>query len=175
MEPPVTIYLCLGGNLGDRMAALIDALKLLDAQSGLTMTACSAVYETEPWAVADQPNFLNLVAEFDTTLSPVELLAACKDVEAEIGRTESYRWGPRLIDVDILLYGNEHISIDVPDLQIPHIRLHERAFALVPLAEIAPDAIVPGLRATVTQLLSDVDGQDGVIRWGDAPSLSDHA
>ena len=171
MDQPVTTYLCLGGNLGDRMEALTDALKLLGSHNALSLSACSSVYETEPWAVADQPNFLNLVAAFDTTLSAVDLLAVCKDVEAEIGRTESYRWGPRLIDVDILLYGDESISIDVPDLQIPHIRLHERAFALVPLAEVAPDAIVPGRHAPVTQLLSEVNGQEGVVQWGDAPSI----
>ena len=126
MAQLVITYLCLGGNLGDRLAALTEALSMLDRQDGLRLETCSSVYETEPWAVADQPNFLNLVAAFETTLSPVDLLTACKDVEARIGRAESYRWGPRLIDVDILLYGDQVVSIADPDLQIPHARMSQR-------------------------------------------------
>ena len=171
MAQPVVTYLCLGGNLGDRLAALTGALTMLDAHHAMRMVSCSSIYETEPWAVADQPNFLNLVAGFETTLSPVDLLALCKDVEAQIGRTESYRWGPRLIDVDILLYGDQVISIPDPDLQIPHVRMHERAFALVPLAEIASDTEVPPAGTTVPTLTEAVDGKDGVVRWGSAPSL----
>ena len=171
MAQPAITYLCLGGNLGDRLAALTGALTLLDAHDGMRMVSCSSIYETEPWAVADQPNFLNLVAGFETTLSPVDLLAVCKDVEAHIGRTESYRWGPRLIDVDILLYGDKVVSIPDPDLQIPHIRMAERAFALVPLAEIASGTEVPPGGKTVQTLTDEVDGKDGVVRWGSAPSL----
>ena len=171
MAQPAITYLCLGGNLGDRLAALTGALTLLDAHDGMRMVSCSSIYETEPWAVADQPNFLNLVAGFETTLSPVDLLAVCKDVETHIGRTESYRWGPRLIDVDILLYGDEVVSISDPDLQIPHIRMTERAFALVPLAEIASGTEVTQGGKTVQTLKDEVDGKDGVIRWGSAPSL----
>ncbi len=169
MAEPLITHLCLGGNLGDRLAALTEALRVLDATPGLRLSACSSVYETEPWAIADQPNFLNIVAAFETTLTPVDLLAECKRVESLIGRTESYRWGPRLIDVDILLYGGRRISVDDPDLQIPHVRLAQRAFALVPLAEIAPDIQVPPDGTTAQALLADVDGKDGVVRWGDAP------
>ena len=170
MAEPVITYLCLGGNLGDRLAVLTEALTLLGGQPGMRMVACSSVYETEPWAVADQPHFLNLVAAYETTLAPVNLLAACKFVEAEIGRTESYRWGPRLIDVDILLYGEEVVSIPDPDLQIPHMRLRQRAFALVPLAEIAPDVRVPPGDEQVHNLLDAVDGQDGVKLFSPAPA-----
>ena len=169
MAEPVTTYLCLGGNLGDRMAALTEGLRLLDVTPGMCRTVCSSVYETEPWAVADQPNFLNLVAAYETTLSPADLLAACKVVEEEVGRVASYRWGPRLIDVDILLYGDEVVDSAEPDLLIPHPRMAQRAFALVPLAEIAPDTRVPPQGVTVRRLLDDVDGQEGVIRWGNAP------
>ena len=172
MAQPVITYLCLGGNLGDRLAALTDALTQLDAHDGMQVASCSSVYETEPWAVADQPNFLNLVAGFQTTLSPVDLLTLCKDVEARVGRTESYRWGPRLIDVDILLYGDQVVSIPDPDLQIPHIRLHQRAFALVPLAEIASDVPVPPDGVTVAVLLGRVDGKEGVVRSGGAIAIS---
>lgn len=169
MAQPVITYLCLGGNLGDRLAALTGALQILDAHQAMRRSSCSSIYETEPWAVADQPNFLNLVVGFETTLPPVELLALCKEVEDRIGRTESYRWGPRLIDVDILLYGDQVISVDDPDLQIPHMRLHQRAFALAPLAEIAAETAVPPDGSTVQQLLTAVDGKDGVVRWSEDP------
>lgn len=171
MVESVTTHLCLGGNLGDRMAALTEALQLLDATPGMMRITCSSVYETEPWAVADQPNFLNLVAAYETTLAPADLLATCKSVEDTVGRTPSFRWGPRLIDVDILLYGDEVVDLAEPDLQIPHPRMARRAFALVPLAEIAPDTRVPPQGDTVQRLLDDVDGRDGVARWA---SLPDH-
>ncbi len=167
MAEPVTTYLGLGGNLGDRLAALTQALRLLDATPGMRRIARSSVYETEPWGVADQPNFLNLVAGFETTLDPADLLAVCQSVEATVGRTASYRWGPRLIDVDILLYGEQVVNLDAPDLQIPHPRLRQRAFVLAPLAEIAPDATLPPDGTTVRTLLDGVDGKDGVVQRGD--------
>ena len=169
MAGTVTTYLGLGGNLGDRLAALTEALSLLEDTPGLRRMTCSAVYETEPWGVVDQPSFLNLVAGFETTLRPVELLAACKRVEQTVGRTESFRWGPRLIDVDVLLFGSEVISVDEPDLQVPHPRLAERAFVLVPLAEIAPDLLVPPDGEPVQGLLNSVTGKEGVNWWGVAP------
>ena len=169
MAESVTTYLCLGGNLGDRLAALTEALRLLDATPGMRRIACSSVYETEPWGVADQPNFLNLVAAYETTLAPVDLLRACQSVEAEVGRVASYRWGPRLIDMDILLYGDQIVDSSEPDLQIPHPRMTQRAFVLVPLAEIAPDLSVPPQGDTVRRLLDEVDGREGVVWWGNAP------
>ncbi len=167
MAESVTAYLGLGGNLGDRLAALTEALLLLDSTPGMRRTACSSVYETEPWGVAEQPHFLNLVAGYETTLPPVGLLAVCKKVESQVGRTESYRWGPRLIDVDILLYGDQAVSVADPDLQIPHPRMTQRAFVLIPLAEIAADAIMPGRKELIAQFISKVDGVEGVVRWGD--------
>ena len=167
--PAVTAYLGLGGNLGDRAAALAAALECLDETPGLRRIAVSDIYETEPWGVTDQPPFLNLAAAYETALPPVALLSAVKRVEAQVGRAATYRWGPRLIDVDILLYGSRVVAIASPDLRIPHIRLAERAFALVPLAEIAPDAPVPPAGRSVRQLLCAVAGEDGVRRWGDAP------
>ncbi len=171
MAGSVTTYLCLGGNLGDRMAALTEALRLLDSTPGMRRTSCSSMYETEPWAVADQPNFLNLVAAYETALSPEDLLAACKTVEAEVGRVASYRWGPRLIDVDILLYSDRVVDSAEPDLQIPHPRMTQRAFVLVPLAEIAPDTPFPARRETVRQLMEVVDDRAGVVLWGNAPPI----
>lgn len=169
MAESVTTYLCLGGNLGDRLAALTEALRLLDATPGMRRIACSSVYETEPWGVTDQPNFLNMVAAYETTLAPVDLLRACQSVEAEVGRVASYRWGPRLIDMDILLYGDQIVDSSEPDLQIPHPRMTQRAFVLVPLAEIAPDLSVPPQGNTVRRLLDAVAGREGVVRWGKAP------
>lgn len=169
MAEPVTTYLCLGGNLGDRMAALLEALQLLDATPGMMRIACSSVYETEPWAVADQPNFLNLVVAYETTREPADLLAACKSVEATVGRTPSFRWGPRLIDVDILLYGDEVVNLAEPDLQIPHARMAQRAFVLVPLAEMIPEHPVPPVGLTVRGLLDRVDDRSDVALWGEAP------
>ena len=169
MVEPVTTYLCLGGNLDDRMAALTEALRLLDSAAGMCRIACSSVYETEPWAVADQPNFLNVVAAYETTRSPEDLLTACKAVEAEVGRVASYRWGPRLIDVDILLYGDQVVDLAEPDLQIPHPRMTQRAFVLVPLAEIAGETRLPLRRETIQQLMEILDDRAGVALLGDAP------
>lgn len=170
MATPVTVYLGLGSNLGDRRAALSFALALLQAAPELTLTACSSVYETAPWGVTDQPAFLNLAAGLTTTLPPAELLAACQSVEAQVGRTPTYRWGPRAIDVDLLLYGSRVIRLDHPDLQIPHPRLRERAFALAPLAEIAASVPVPPDGATVGELLAQVAGLDGIQLWGGPPA-----
>ena len=169
MAGSVTAYLGLGGNLGDRLAALTEALALLDAAPGMRRIACSSVYETEPWGVTDQPRFLNLVVGFDTTLLPTELLALCQSVERKVGRTATYRWGPRLIDIDVLLYGNETVSMTTPDLQIPHPRMQERAFVMVPLAEIAPDLVIPSGVIPVRDLLDELDGREGVTPWVSPP------
>lgn len=169
-SPPVTAYLGLGSNLGDRRAALTQALALLDAAPGLRRRACSAIYETEPWGVAEQPPFLNLAAAFATTLPPAALLAAAQQVETQVGRRPTYRWGPRRIDIDILLYANRVIAIPDPDLQIPHPRLSQRAFVLVPLAEIAPQLAVPPDGQSILRLLQAVDGAAGVTRWADPPA-----
>jgi 2-amino-4-hydroxy-6-hydroxymethyldihydropteridine diphosphokinase len=125
------------------------------AEAG-TVAARSSLYRTQPWGVTDQDAFVNAAALVETALSPRELLAALKRIEREEGRVATYRWGPRVLDLDILTYGAERI--DEPDLVVPHARLHERAFALVPLAEIDPrwsaarDALPPGERATVVEL-----------------------
>ena len=154
-------YLGLGTNLGDREANLGKAFHLLSADPGLRLLRCSRTYETEPWGVADQPAFLNSVAEVATALAPEKLLDACKDVEGRMGRRPGIRWGPRLIDVDILLYGN-HI-VQLPHLEIPHPRLHLRAFALVPLAELAATTVHPALGKTIGELAGAVEGRKGVV------------
>ena len=166
-----TTYLGLGTNLGDRMENLRKALRMLQDGNGLRLLRCSQVYETEPWGGIEQPSFLNCVAEGATTLDPEALLTLCKGVEERVGRVPGVRWGPRLIDVDILLYGSELYGsqvVDLPHLEIPHPRLHLRAFALVPLAELCPDRSHPVLKRSIAELCSDVAGRDGVVRRGDS-------
>jgi 2-amino-4-hydroxy-6-hydroxymethyldihydropteridine diphosphokinase len=136
-------YVGLGANLGDREATLRAAIAALDATEGVQVSAVSALLETEPVDYLDQPRFLNGAVALETTLAPRELLDALLAVERSLGRTRGGpRFGPRTIDLDLLLYGEE--SIDEQGLTVPHPRLHERAFALEPLAELDPDLVVPG-------------------------------
>jgi 2-amino-4-hydroxy-6-hydroxymethyldihydropteridine diphosphokinase len=143
-----TAYLGLGSNLGDRLAKLASAVEALAAQAGIRVARSSRVYETDPLGGPTQPEFLNAVVEVETDLAPRELLEACGRVETELGRVRDERWGPRTIDVDLLTYGEE--TIDEPDLVVPHPRMHERAFVLVPLAELDADPPLPGGRRLAT-------------------------
>jgi dihydroneopterin aldolase/2-amino-4-hydroxy-6-hydroxymethyldihydropteridine diphosphokinase len=130
-------YLSLGANLGDRLAHLAEAVHRLSNVPGVSLKAVSGVYETAPQGKLDQPDFLNAVIAVQTDLAPLDLLAAIHRVEEAMGRERKERWGPRTIDIDILLYGEE--SFDGVGLQIPHPRMGERAFVLVPLLELLPD------------------------------------
>lgn len=139
-------YVGLGANLGDREGAIRRAAELIGARR------LSAISETEPWGVTDQPLFLNAVAESEWDGRARELLDRLLTVERELGRVrDGTRWGPRSIDLDLLVFGSE--TVDEPGLTVPHPHLHERLFVLEPLAELAPDLVVPG-RGTVAALLS---------------------
>lgn len=155
---PARAYLALGSNLGNRAEALAGARAMLEA-SGLRIAAASRVYESAPWGVVDQPPFLNQVVEVEATLTPRELLQRCHEIEGRLGRVRSARWGPRTIDVDILLYGAVRMS--EPDLVIPHPHLSRRAFVLVPLAELNAGLRVPG-GETIQDLLDALPDKGGV-------------
>ena len=152
-------YLSLGANLGNREETLREAVRRLAAADGVKMLAVSSLYETEPWGKKDQPSFLNIAVSLQTTLTPEELLALAQAVETELGRVRHERWGPRTVDVDILHI--EGVERKTPTLTLPHPFMTERAFVLVPLAEIAPDLVVMGRTVEVWKKSAD-DGN--VIR-----------
>lgn len=145
-------YVGLGANLGDREATIGRALELLAEEDGIEVAAVSALRETEPVGVTEQPRFLNGAVALETTLSPHTLLETLLRIERSLGRVRTgVRWGPRTIDLDLLVYGSD--ALDEPGLHVPHPRLHERRFALEPLAELDPELEIPG-RGRVSDLLA---------------------
>jgi 2-amino-4-hydroxy-6-hydroxymethyldihydropteridine diphosphokinase len=147
-------YVGLGANLGDREATLRRAVELLRAARGVEVVAVSSLRETEPVGVVDQPRFLNGAVALETELSPRELLETLLAVERDLGRVRGgERWGPRTVDLDLLVYGD--LVVDEHGLHVPHPRLHERAFALEPLAELDPTLEIPG-RGKVSALLAEL-------------------
>jgi 2-amino-4-hydroxy-6-hydroxymethyldihydropteridine diphosphokinase len=147
-------YVGLGANIGPREVTLLRAIDLLAAEDGIEVLELSELRETAPVGVVDQPEFLNAAVALETTLSPRELLAVLLRVERELGRVRAERWGPRTIDLDLLVYGEE--TVDEPGLRVPHPRLHERRFALEPLAELEPELAIPGL-GKVSELLAAIE------------------
>ena len=146
-------YLSMGSNLGDRIANLRKAISSLPPK--LIPLVQSSIYETEPWGYSEQPVFLNMVVKGETELGPHDLLDFLKQLEVSIGRRETFRFGPRFIDLDILFY--DDLVLETPDLVIPHPRIAERAFVLVPLAEIAPDLYHPAVGKSIQGLKSNVE------------------
>lgn len=150
-------YLSIGSNMGDRLQFLKDAVQMVRFDPEITVKTVSSIYETDPVGYTDQAAFLNIAVELETTLSPHELLVACQRIEQELGRKRIIRWGPRTVDLDILLYNDENIESD--DLVIPHPRMAERAFVVIPLASISTD---PALH----QLAAEFDPEkEGIRLW----------
>ena len=152
-------YLSLGSNLGDRSYYLSEAIRSLSEQTELKICQESSIYETEPWGLAEQPVYWNMVLEIETNLEPLKLLQICQQVENGLGRERTIRWGPRTVDIDVLLYDNRvsHLS----ELILPHPRLEEREFVLAPLREIAPNLILPSENSIL-----DVHGEGNVKSLG---------
>ena len=156
-------YIALGSNLGERERLLAEALRRLDAREGIAIDRVSAVYQTDPVGYTDQPPFLNMAAALRTTREPIELLAEMLGVERELGRVRDIRYGPRTIDLDLLLM--DGVTLDTEQLTLPHPRMMERAFVLVPLREVLDEAspLRPAVESAAEAALSQ--GKEGIVRW----------
>lgn len=166
-RPAEIAYIGLGSNMEQREQYLQQAIEALGAKEGIELAALSSIYETEPVGYVEQPAFLNMAAAVRTTLTPKQLLAAMLEIEQSLGRTRTIRWGPRTIDLDLLLYGEAIVS--ETDLTVPHPRMGERAFVLVPLLE-AMNRIVPShpLRESYARQLETLEGKEGIVLWKEA-------
>ena len=151
----VKAFLGLGSNIGDREQQLQEAIRLLDSTEGIEVVQTSPIYETAPVGYTDQPNFLNLCIEISTELKPQILLKRCLETEQHLHRVREIRWGPRTLDVDILLYGDE--VVEEEELSIPHPRMNERAFVLIPLNDIASNKVEPRSNQTIGELVTSDD------------------
>ncbi|WP_433746173.1 2-amino-4-hydroxy-6-hydroxymethyldihydropteridine diphosphokinase [Falsibacillus pallidus] len=154
-------YLSLGSNIGAREAYLQKAIHSLHVHPEIRVEKISSIYETDPVGYTDQGNFLNMAIQVETSLTAEQLLSACLETELELGRKRDIKWGPRTIDLDILLYNNENIETE--KLIIPHPRMAERAFVLIPLLEINPEPLRNG--APFTQVLNEIPDKEGVRLW----------
>lgn len=152
----VTAYLGLGSNMGDRRGNIMRSLELLEAHGAIEVTGVSGFFETDPVGYLDQDDFINAAAGIKTSLTPMELLGVIQEIETRLGRERNIRFGPRTIDMDILLFGK--ISLSLPELEIPHPRMTERAFVLLPLMDVAPDNILPGASLEALAQKCDSDG-----------------
>jgi 2-amino-4-hydroxy-6-hydroxymethyldihydropteridine diphosphokinase len=164
MTATIRAALGLGSNMGDSKANLARAVDLLNGSAGIDVIARSSDYRTPPWGPVPQDDYRNICLVVKTTLSPRQLLDRCLGIERELGRVRDIRWGPRLIDIDVLIYGTE--TVDEDNLTIPHPRMGERAFVLVPLAEIWPDAPMADGQ-TAAQALATCPDQDQILKLFD--------
>ncbi|MBW2057506.1 MAG: 2-amino-4-hydroxy-6-hydroxymethyldihydropteridine diphosphokinase [Deltaproteobacteria bacterium] len=153
-------WIGIGSNVGDKVGNCQAAIDRLNSCRENRVLRCSSLYRTEPVGYLNQDWFINCVVRLETALGPEEFLSRLKNLEKALGRKKTFTWGPRVIDLDILLFNREKLSTQ--DLQIPHPRLHERAFVLVPLCEIDPEAVHPGLKKTASRLLADLGKVEGV-------------
>ncbi len=159
-------YICAGSNLGDRVGYLQQANNLLNYTQNIKVVESSSLYESEPVGYTDQEWFVNAVMLIETTLSPQELLVECLRIEKQLGRVRDpkNRWGERTLDLDILFYGDK--VIEEESLQIPHPRMHERAYALVPMLELNPDFVHPAIKKTVFEIHSELENPEEVYLYG---------
>ncbi|MFJ8066737.1 2-amino-4-hydroxy-6-hydroxymethyldihydropteridine diphosphokinase [Psychrobacillus sp. NPDC096426] len=155
------VYLSLGSNIGDRLLFLQQAVRSLQGVKGVKVSQVSSVYETDPVGYVDQDAFLNIVVELETSMTPLELLKKCNEIEAELGRTREIHWGPRTVDLDILLYNEE--VVETENLIIPHPRMSERGFVLIPLVEINSDLREPRTNRSFIELAHTL--KEGVHLW----------
>jgi len=156
------VYLGIGSNIGDRKENCIEAIRLLRESPFISVTKISSFYETEPVGYENQRPFINCALEIETTLEPEMVLKTCQGIEKTLGRERRVRWGPRVIDIDILLYGNKIVKR--ADLKIPHPIMHERGFVLIPLSEIAPETIHPVYKKKISDLLKGLKDTHSVVR-----------
>ncbi|SFK39990.1 2-amino-4-hydroxy-6-hydroxymethyldihydropteridinediphosphokinase [Halobacillus dabanensis] len=161
-----TAYIALGSNISPREVFLKDAITLLDDHEGIEVRKKSAVYETAPVGYMEQSDFLNMVIVVRTRLNPFDLLQYCQQIEGGLGRERVVKWGPRTIDLDILLFNHENMNVEF--LTIPHPHMHERAFVMVPLADVAPQAYMPHLRQTAGEAVELLPSEEvnSIREWG---------
>lgn len=157
------VYLSLGSNQGDRQSYLYQALKTLENHEEVNVVRCSSIFETDPYGPVVQPDYLNMVAYIQTSLLPEELLFVTQQIENGLGRKREIRWGPRTIDLDILVYNQDNVSLD--HLQIPHAEMENRGFVILPLYEIAPNLKIPGQKMPLETLYKKFSKLKGVRLW----------
>lgn len=162
-------FISIGSNIGDRLHHLIEAVRALHANSTSEVLAVSSIYETAPVGLTDQADFLNLVVQIETDLGAHDLLSVCQSIENELGRVRDIRWGPRTVDLDILLYNKDNVGTE--DLLIPHPRMHERAFVLIPLLEIEPAVTHP--TTGVLYAKQEAVHDEGVSLWKKVHNLKE--
>jgi|SRR5690625_487109 len=159
------VYIGLGSNVGDREKFLLDAIELLESNKDIHVVKKSPVYETPPVEYEDQDDFLNMAIEVSTSLTSIELLNVCQAIEEKLERVREFKNGPRTVDLDILLFNTENRDLD--RLRIPHPRLQQRAFVLVPLFDIAPDLVMPDSGKHIEDLINNISTKElnGVVKW----------